>query len=170
MPRPAKPVQLLLMEGNTRHLTKEEIEYREDNEIKIGDTGSFKMPSSLKRNREAIKKWLEVVSIYQGLDFVTDADTGAIERYCLLYSDWLDLQKSRSRIFRENRKMKVSDEITLEKISDLQIDEKISKKLDQILKLEDRLFLNPLSKVRSLPKGKKEKTEPSELDKMGFGG
>jgi phage terminase small subunit len=170
MARPAKPVQLLVMEGNTRHLTREEIEFREDNEIRIGDSHDFRRPRSLNENREAIKKWKEIISIYKDIDFVSVADTGAIERYCLLYSDWLALQASRAKIIAEDKLAGLSENISMMKLNKLNLDEKISRKLDLILKLEDRLFLNPLSKVRSIPKKTKEEKEQSELENMGFGG
>ena len=43
---------------------------------------------------------------------------------------------------------------------DLQLDNAINKKMDMLIKMEDRLFLNPLSKVKNIPKKEPEKADP----------
>jgi hypothetical protein len=48
------------------------------------------------------------------------------------------------------------------------IETAINKKMDMLIKMEDRLFLNPLAKVKNVPK--KEPEKPADpLKKKGFG-
>ena len=50
---------------------------------------------------------------------------------------------------------------------DLQLDNAINKKMDMLIKMEDRLFLTPLAKVKNIPKKEPEKADP--LSHRGFG-
>ena len=51
---------------------------------------------------------------------------------------------------------------------DFQLDTAINKKMDMLIKMEDRLFLNPLAKVKNVPKVKEEKPK-NKFDKFGTG-
>lgn len=50
---------------------------------------------------------------------------------------------------------------------DLQLESAINKKMDLLIKMEDRSFLNPLAKVKNIPKKEQEKANP--LAAKGFG-
>jgi hypothetical protein len=49
----------------------------------------------------------------------------------------------------------------------LQIDKAINSKMDMLIKMEDRLFLNPLAKIKNVPKKEKE-TAKDPLQAAGF--
>ena len=49
----------------------------------------------------------------------------------------------------------------------LKIDSAINKKMDMLIKMEDRLFLNPLSKVKNVPKKEPKTIDPATA--KGFG-
>jgi hypothetical protein len=51
----------------------------------------------------------------------------------------------------------------------LRIETAINKKMDMLIKMQDRLFLNPLAKVKNVPKPKKEEKPPSKFAKFGGG-
>ena len=146
MPRPAKPTNLLVLEGKT-HLTKKDIADRLSNEIRFGNY-DFKPTEIIKKDKVAFKKWNEIIKLYTIPDpvgFATTASQGLIERYCLTYSEYMDLRQ------------------------ELELDHsEINKKLDLLLKMEKELLLTPASTIRSIGKNKKEKQE-TPLEKAGFG-
>ena len=84
--RPAVPVALHLMKGNKRHLTAAEIEKRKQSEVKLGDK-KLVCPSYVRADKEAHKKWKEIVKLYKNIDFVSSADVGMMARYCVTFSD-----------------------------------------------------------------------------------
>ncbi len=51
----------------------------------------------------------------------------------------------------------------------LKLETAINKKMDMLLKLQDRLFLNPLAKVKNVPKPKKEEKPQSRFSKFSGG-
>ena len=63
--RPAKPIELHLLNGNKRHLTKAEIEQRKKSEVKLGEH-KLVCPSYVRQDKNAYKKWKEIVKLYTG--------------------------------------------------------------------------------------------------------
>lgn len=162
--RRGKPLQLHLLDGKSR-LTKDEIRFRSENEIHIGNN-NFIITKMVEKNSVAKEKWNEIIQLYLecAADFVSSADIGIIERYCLTYSEYVDLQKARDEIkWQERDAVK-----TARALYDLGIEDSINKKIDILTKLEDRLFLNPLAKVRNIPK-KEKKTSKEDPAKQMFG-
>lgn len=49
----------------------------------------------------------------------------------------------------------------------LKIETAINKKMDMLIKMQDRLFLNPLSKVKNVPKPKAKEEKVSKFGKFG---
>jgi len=49
----------------------------------------------------------------------------------------------------------------------LRIETAINKKMDMLIKMQDRLFLNPLAKVKNVPK--KEKVKPNNPLESEYG-
>jgi phage terminase small subunit len=109
----------------------------------------------------------EIIGLYteSELDFVSTSDAGLIERYCLTYAEYLSLQDVRDEIVARGwDKVK-----TYHATDELNLDSNINKKLDQLTRMEDRLYLNPLSKNRNVPKKPAKQPEASPLEKAGFG-
>jgi len=184
--RNAKPVDLILAEGNKRHLTKAEIEERKSSEIKVGDT-KLRCPDYVKTDIEAFKKWKEITKIYKDKDFVSSGDIGMLGRYCKTFSEYQVLLKAyqrTSQIHYDSEKLEEAmdesdDYFSLKvrrQIKDLfaingilKIETAINKKMDMLIKMEDRLFLNPLSKVKNVVKDKKEEVVESKWSRFGAG-
>ena len=188
MGRNAQPIELLMAKGK-KHLTKAEIEERKNNEIKVG-TNKLICPSYVKNDSIAYKKWEEIIKIYKDIDFVSSGDVGLLSRYCMTFSEYEDLLKKRKKInvleydFEEIEMTKevLSEELSIRQLNNLikkinfvtstdgiiSIDREIDKKSDMLIKMEDRLFLNPLSKVKNVPKQVKSEEEPeSRWTKFG---
>lgn len=175
--RNAKPITLQLAQGNPNRLTKAEIERRKKSEVKLGDN-KLKCPEFIKKDIPAMTKWKEIVKIYKEIDFVSSGDTGLLARYCMTFSEYLALLDQKQKV--DNFEMRF-DEIThafgqellegLERIVKLnplmQLDSAINKKMDMLIKMEDRLFLNPLAKVKNVPKKEPKVVDP--LAAKGFG-
>ncbi len=181
--RPAKPIELHIAGGNARHLTKEEIEDRKNSEIKFGEQ-KFICPVYVSSNYQAKRKWNECIALYQDVEFVASGDAGLLARYCVTYSEYLDLIKRRKSIdkiskncddvedyiddaeFNYRIRQKLLDMCSTAAV--LNLDTAINKKMEMLIKMEDRLFLNPLAKVKNVPK--KQKEEPaSKWDKFKSG-
>jgi phage terminase small subunit len=164
--RRAIPLSLHKANGNKSHLTAAEIRDREENEIHFG-TFDFKPTRRLKKNKIALKKWRETIDLYTSgnVDFVTTSDAGLLERYCLTFAEYYTLQEVRDEI-----EAKGWDRVkTYHAISELGLETDINKKLDALTKMEDRLFLNPLAKIRNVPKTESKKIIDQGESEM-FGG
>ena len=178
--RNAKPIGLHLAEGNPNNLTKEQIAARQASEVKLGksDLDKLKPPSFVKADELAMKCWKNHLKEYklaavQGVDLITSSDIGMFARYCKTQAEYERLLKSYQSIDRiayDNTELddyiEGSDEFNLKVKKQLRsmisvdallrIEAAINKKMDMLIKMEDRLFLNPLAKIKNVPKPKKE--------------
>lgn len=174
MPK-AKPVQLLEF-GNGHH-TKGYLESRRRNEIRIGGKLTA-MPESVRGNPIAAETWEWLADLYDGFTFVDSSDSKIIESYCFAYSEWRDLVRRRDQLcadeYRDQMIAWADQDWDLYQAANrtdeiLKIDAAIDRRLGQLNQLSDRLFLNPRTRVQSVPK---QAAPPKEtpLDKAGFGG
>ncbi len=178
MGRNGQPIDIVQANGK-KHLTKAEIQQRKDSEIKTG-TNSLRCPDYVKRDIHAYKKWKEIIKVYKDVDFVSSGDVGMLARYCMTHSEYLKLLEQRERIERfEISYERLQEHFDVELLEGLdaffrfgpvmQLDTAINKKMDLLLKMEDRSFLNPLSKVKNVPKKPKEEKTPSRFGRFGAG-
>ncbi|HEY5576219.1 MAG TPA: hypothetical protein VIK34_05820 [Clostridiaceae bacterium] len=168
--RNAKPINLHIAGGNPSHLTKAEIQKRQETEIKLGNSKLI-CPSYIKNNANAYGKWKEITKIYKDVDFVSSGDAGLLARYCMTHSEYLNLCEIRNSVcglqadwaeygglfpeeFQENIEKLLMSNV------ELQLESAINKKMDMLIKMEDRLFLNPLAKVKNIPKKEPTKEDP----------
>ena len=188
--RNAKPIDLIMADGNKRHLTKAEIEHRKNTEIRFGND-KLVCPKHIKNNKNAYTKWKELIRLYKDFNFVASGDIGMLGRYCMAYSEYLDLIERRAIInqlsinieehYYIEKELKDAGvpEKRIEKMIEkyefilsigglIALDKAINAKMDALVKMEDRLFLNPLAKIKNVPK-KPPEEEKTELDKNGFG-
>lgn len=191
MGRSAKPVELLMLEGK-KHLTKEEIEERRNSEIKFGDR-KIKCPNYVKNDDIAYEKWKEINKLFKGFDFISAGDSDLIAKYCTTFSEYMTLRNCHQRIseihydcedldkaieaelknedgtsekvFSYKVKKQLRDMISVNAI--LQIETAINKKVDMLMKMEDRMFLNPISKIKNIPKKQKEEAPSEKWGKFG---
>lgn len=191
--RNAQPIDMLTAKGK-KHLTKAEIEHRKKSEIKLG-SNRFVCPMYVKTDTVAYRKWRELIADYnkakaEGIDLVKSSDAGILARYCKTFSEYQVLLKAHQRVSEihydcddldeaidgENKetgdalfsykvKKQLRDLFAINGI--LTIETAINKKMDMLIKMEDRLFLNPLAKVKNIPKQEKKKEDP--LASKGFG-
>ena len=188
--RPAKPIGMHIYDGK-KHLTKAEIKHRQENEIRLG-TPELKMPSTVRQNPVAKKKWKELEKLYEGFDFVSSSDVGIISQLCLAYAE-LDNLLGHLRTIENIEPFEPEEELEITEVLEerlgarqirnmwkkfeycmsvggiLAVNKAIDAKRSVIRSLEDRLYLNPLAKNRNVPKKPAEKPEETPLQKAGFG-
>ena len=181
--RNGQPVNLILANGRSHHLTKAVIEQRKAAEIKTG-TNTMRCPDYVKNDVNAFKRWKEIIKIYKDVDFVSSGDVGFLGRYCMVHAEYIELLKRKKRInsisedpdevedyiqgeerFDSRVQKQLLDMISTDAI--LKLETAINKKVDLLVKMEDRSFLNPLAKVKNVPKKEPEKEDP--LAARGFG-
>ena len=156
MGRNAKNVALHLAEGNPNRLTKAEIERRKEAEIKIGNK-MILASDMVMADQVALQKFQHLKSIYKGIEFVGAADETLINRYCLTFSQYQQLLEFKIK-GKNGRKKLTLDEV-------LKLDSRIDKKQELLVKMEDRLFLNPVARLKNVPKKEKKKpTNPMEKE------
>ena len=187
--RPAKPIAFHIIEKKT-HLTKAQIEKRQQSEIKIGEN-SLIPPEYIREDKMAFAKWKELKKIYEAnaeFNLVSSGDIGHIARYCQTYSEYLDLVAHRRTIaniekFNEKEETDIQEEFEehlgrgaankmwqkveylLSMDALLDIDRSLNQKSTALIAMEDRLFLNPLSKIKVIPKTKSGNPKSKPADK-----
>ncbi|MDR4997882.1 terminase [Brevibacillus parabrevis] len=133
----------------------------------------------------------------QNIELLTSSDVGLLAMYCRTYSEYEKLLNQYQKlekiaidqdVFEEyfdeiyakaeandedvkafglRAQMYLSQLASVEGI--LKIETAVNKKMDMLLKMQDRLFLNPLAKVKNVPKPKKEEKPASKFGKFGAG-
>ena len=193
MGRNAKPTSLHVAEGNPNRLTKEELQARKDSEVKLGESSISKLkpPPFVKNDVVAFKYWKQLLKEYksasdQGIELLTSSDIGMLALYCKTYAEYEGLLISyqsinniiidgdklneyvgKSEEFDYKVKQQLKSMLSVDAI--LRIETAINKKMDMLLKMQDRLFLNPLAKIKFVPKKKKEDKPNSKFSKFGGG-
>jgi phage terminase small subunit len=181
--RHAKPISLHLQNGNKRHLTKAEIEHRQNSEVRLG-TKKMKCPDFVKNDVDAFKKWKELIKLYEDVEFVSSGDIGMLARYCITHSQYLRLLERLKRIkdiaqepddiedyiydseeFDARIRRQLMDMVSTDGV--LRIEKAVNQKLDILIKMEDRLFLNPVAKVKNIPKKESEGESDPNADMFG---
>ena len=181
--RHAKPISLHLQDGNKRHLTKTEIEHRQQSEVRLG-TKKMKRPDFVRNDVEAFKKWKELVKLYEDVEFVSSGDIGMLARYCMTHSQYLKLLERLKRIkdiaqepddvedlietseeFTVRIRRQLEDMVSTDGV--LRIEKAVNQKLDMLIKMEDRLFLNPVAKVKNIPKKQADGESEPNADMFG---
>ncbi|QCT03301.1 hypothetical protein E6C60_2589 [Paenibacillus algicola] len=193
MGRNAKPVGLHIAQGNPNRLTREQIKQRQEAEIKLGksDLDKLKPPVFVKNDTIAYSHWKQCMKEYkaaaeQNVDLLSSSDVGLLAMYCKTYAEYERLQKSYQTI----DKVAYDSEFLDEYIEDsaefdtrvkkqlramvavdglLRIETAINKKMDMLLKMQDRLFLSPLAKIKNVPKPKGKEAPASKFSRFGGG-
>lgn len=136
----SKPLQLV-----KGHRTKAEIEYREKAEKAMQTKTEFKPTPAVKSDPVALKEFKRLKKLYglMAAEFVDGLDEGMVNRYCLLISQEQALLGGDFQELHKTREM--------------------------LIKIEDRLFLNPSSRVKAIPKKPQEDQQDEDPMAVLFG-
>ncbi len=162
MPGAAKPTALLRLEGKG-HRTKSELEYRERGEKALQTGKEISETAQVKADKVAHAEFLRLKRLYSEIDFVDALDQQVINRYCMEVSSNASMQKMISRLSEDldeaedvETRVKIYEQINRTNIA-------LHKSKELLLKYDDRLFLNPASRIKAVPK-----TPPPEEKKTGM--
>lgn len=160
--RPSKPVQLLKLEGKS-HRTKAELEHREKAEKSLYTGTTFKESPAVKADPIAHREFLRLKKLYKTIQYVDGLDEQIINRYCLLISQEQALAKMTERMRQDIDEIDdVKDRLRIyESIAG--VTDKVMKTREMLLKLEDRMFLNPTARIKSVPKSPPEEKKESPM-------
>ena len=126
----------------------------------------FKPSPLVRKDRVAYKRYKELVELYREGEIAaaTTAISALLDRYCLTFSEYDSLQKTRRAV-----KALGWDEVrTYHTMLELKLEQNINKKLDMLLKYEKELGLTLFSKLAMANQVKKTEKE-TEAEKAGFG-
>lgn len=156
--RNGQPVELILAKGRSHHLTKAEIERRQSAEIKIKNRAVKPSPEVMADQR-AIQEFKRLKKFYKEIEFIGSLDEHIINQYCLSVSELDDLvaalNTQRKMMKSENQKIASKG---LEMF--LALDIEVRMKRQEILRLSDRLYLNPVARTKNVPKKEKMPVDP----------
>lgn len=160
--RPSKPVQLIKLEGKS-HRTKKELKHRENAEKSLYTGTTFKESPAVKADPIAHKEFLRLKKLYKKIQYVDGLDEQIINRYCMLISQEQALSKMMEQMHMDINELEdPQDRLSVYK-SIAGVTDKTMKTREMLLKLEDRLFLNPTARIKSIPKQPPEEKKESAM-------
>jgi phage terminase small subunit len=163
--RKGQPTELLLLKGAS-HLTKEEIDRRKKAEksLKSG-IPKFHPIDQVLLDPIAKATFIKLLTLYQDIDYVEGLDEAIINRYCLMTAEadrvqklLIDMDNAVDKCEEPSQMVGLYKAITSAEIT-------VGRIRDRLLQMEDRLFMNPTSRVRNVPKKDKEKPK-TDFDKQ----
>lgn len=159
--RPAKPIQLHLVNGNKRHLTKKEITSRQAREQKLkSGVKLYKPNAQVEADPVALAIFKKLKRLYRAIEFVEGLDEMVINRYCLLSSQAIATERLLKDMNSDvDNCEEFSDRIALYKAISGTLSG-LNRLRDMLVKLEDRLFLNPTARIKNVP----PKESPKKVD------
>lgn len=164
MARPSKPVDLIVLEGKS-HRTKEELENREKAEKQLRTGKQFKASPEVKADKEAYAKFKHLKKLFGGIIYVEGLDETFINRYCLLHAETRRMENAMKEMEDRAAGENLEFEVMLELAKTIMgMDKQLMKRRDMLMKMEDRMFLNPAARIKSIPK---KPPQEKEEDPMG---
>lgn len=161
--RPAKTIDWHISNGNRRHLTKEEIAQRQEHEesVKSG-IKTFKASELVMKDTVALLMFKKLKKLFKNIEIIEGLDENIINRYCLLYSEAEALEKL---LVNMNNDVEECDDYS-ERIQLYKAIAGTTASLksirDMMLKIEDRLLMNPTARIKNVPvKSKKKAVDPN---------
>jgi len=170
--RRAKPIDLHLIDGNKRHLTLAEISERQRSEA--GSRSGKKrltMSAAVESRPVAAAMFGKLRKLYAKVSAVETLDENVINRYCLMHAEAEELEGAMADI--QLRIHALEDET--DAVSELaalynmlgNVSRALNGKREMLLKLEDRLFMNPVARVRNVPKAEPVKKADGNAELFG---
>ncbi len=169
MGRPGKPIDVLTLDGK-KHLVKSEIEQRRANEKLMHSGVKNYIPSNqVLNNPDALLMFKKLKKLYKNISYVDGLDENIINRYCLIHSETIInenilniLSASINESLDVDNLIKVSSQIS-------NVTNSIYKLREMLLKIEDRLLLNPTARIKNVPKKIENDKSANKFDKFGGG-
>lgn len=164
--RRPKPAHMYKAKNDPSKRTKKEIKERQDHTVIIGGK-DFHAPKSVRKDPVAKAKWLEIMQLYaeSDLDITTKADVGLLERYSIAYSEYQELLDLKETIAEKYAGDPIAKHNMLHHI---RYSTKMKELTNILMRMDEQLFLTPLSKCRAIPRGPKQDKKKDALKDKGF--
>ncbi|MEA4919372.1 MAG: P27 family phage terminase small subunit [Clostridiaceae bacterium] len=163
MARPSKPINLMLLEGKT-HLTKKQIADRLAKEESLRTKRAVNPNKKVEENPCAFEMFKKLQELYKNIEYVDGLDENIINRYCLLTAEVDSMEQLLERMNSDIDKCESSGQMVTMYKSISGLEGNLNRSRDMLLKMEDRLFLNPTARVKNVPK-KQEKPQETDFDR-----
>lgn len=175
MPQNTKPIHLIKSEGNKRHLTKKEIEFREKQESSLMTGIKMKEWPEVKTNKVAHKEFARVKKLLQKIDKNDGLHESVINRYSLLRAECLEFEEKRERFYstldelenaRAEENMTWLDYLKMKTSTQGQIiayDKQIMQKRKMMLDIEKENLMTIAAALRAIPKKPHEEDEADPM-------
>ena len=150
---------ILLAKG---HRTKAEIKSRMESEKSFCTDEAFRESAEVKLDRVAHIEFLRLKRLYSKIGCTDALDQGILNRYCLLFAEYKSLLPAlRDVVLRLEEAKFNGDSKEITKLYNMRIivHAQIYKSEELLLKYENALFMNPLSRMRAIPKTSVKKEE-----------
>ncbi|OJF16695.1 MAG: hypothetical protein A6D91_11210 [Bacillaceae bacterium G1] len=153
---------MIKLEGKS-HRTKAELEFREKAEKSLYTGTTFKESPAVKADEVAHKEFKRLKKLYKNIQYVDGLDEQIINRYCLLISQEQALQKLVERMNEDVENCQsFEDRVELYKAISGTV-ARLTQIRNMLLKIEDRLFLNPTARVKAIPKKPPDEEKASPM-------
>lgn len=166
MGRNAKPPDLLIMEGKS-HKTKTELEERRTRQVK-SKYKTIKPDEQIMQDPRAMEEFKFLLKMYKDMEYVGMMDSHIISQYCMSVSELNDLTQEMLKMrqqLKETRKYKSSKKHGALLAACVELDKEIRMKRQEIIRLADRLYLDPVARTKNVPK-KEKKAKENETDSL----
>lgn len=173
MGRNAKPVELLVLEGTSRK-SKAELERRKNAEIKL-ESRTLQADPMVRGDKRALREFRRMKKLYEEIEFVGSLDEHLINQYCLSVSELDDLvalmndMRDAIQAVREDGELSSADRArAVKELAELlmKYDAEVRYKRAEIVKMGDRLYLNPVARSKNVPKRPAKQDDP-DVDLFG---
>lgn len=164
MPRNAQPVELIQANGRSHHLTKAEVERRKTAEINVQNK-TFKASEFVMADERALKEFKRLKRLYKEIEFIGSLDEHIINQYCLSVSELDDLTQALNfarQLMKSEDPLKKKEGLGLF----MSLDTEIRMKRQEIVRLSDRLYLNPVARTKNVPKKPSEEPPKNKFNKF----
>lgn len=164
MARPSKPTALILQEGKSRY-SKATIKFRQEGEKAMMTGGTIHESAQVKADHTAHIEYLRLKRLFTDKDYVDALDQSVINRYCLEVAGLARMQAMLDKLNTDllqteamEARLKIYEMINRTNAA-------MHRSKEMLLKFEDRLFLNPATRIRAVPKTPAQ--DEADLSPMG---
>lgn len=147
MPTPPKPVEYM-----TKHMSKRAKTERATAEKSLLTGENFTESAQVKSDPVAHREYMRLKRLYEKIDFVDALDKDIINDYCM---ERANLEQLTNILIQMRNKCEETDDLDqkMTVFGELQkVSVEIRKCREVLLKMQDRLFLNPAGRLRAIPK------------------
>lgn len=137
MGRAKQPAEIIELYGKS-HISKAELEARKAGELRL-EQKDLKPDKLVSADKRALSEFRRLKKLYGEIAFIAALDNHLINQYCLAVSELDDLVRLLSGARAQLAALF------------LELDQEVRLKRAAVAKLGDRLYLNPVARVKNVP-------------------